>query len=167
MYTIDWKSTGITFEIDGIVVRTYLNNAQAVSPMTPAGERWFPSTPSQVQISVWDGCAGGPGGTCNWADGPIQWGSATSFTAAFASIDVQCYDSSNLPVSKWPAGPSNPDRLDADPSQPTTASGPLPNGGSVVNTGGQQASTTNARQSGAVGAAVGLVSFLGALVLAM
>jgi beta-glucanase (GH16 family) len=90
-YTIDWKSTGLTFSIDGVVVRTYLNNAQATSPLTPAGERWFPTTPSQIQIAVWDGCAGGAGGTCTWAQGPISWGSATSYAATFQSIDVQWY----------------------------------------------------------------------------
>lgn len=54
-YTIDWRSDSIIFSIDGIVQRTYLNDKNAVSPMTPPGQHWFPNTPSKIQISVWDG----------------------------------------------------------------------------------------------------------------
>jgi beta-glucanase (GH16 family) len=118
VYEIDWKSTGLTFSIDGVVVRTVLNNANATSPLTPKGERWYPSTPSQIQMSVWDGCVGGLGGTCTWANGPIQWGGRTSYNATFRKVNIQCYDDKDLPVAKWPLT-NNPDYAAADPEQST------------------------------------------------
>ena len=127
-YTIDWRSDALIFSIDGQVVRTYRNDANAVSPMTPKGERWFPSTPSLVQVSVWDGCKEGNQGTCNWAGGPIKW-SGNQYKASFDYIDIQCYDDKNQPVPKWPSAPTNPARANADPSQPTVAAGPLAAGG--------------------------------------
>lgn len=120
-YTIDWKSTGITWSIDGKVVRTYNNDNNAVSAMTPAGEHWFPSTPSQLQIAVWDGCAEDQSGTCNWSKGPINWGSQTSFKSTFLSLDIQCYDDKNQPVKKWPMAPGNPDAGPSNPSQQPTS----------------------------------------------
>jgi beta-glucanase (GH16 family) len=49
-YTFDWKSDSLTWSLDGKVVRT-LNRETSISPMTPKGERWFPSTPSQIQMA--------------------------------------------------------------------------------------------------------------------
>jgi beta-glucanase (GH16 family) len=49
-YTFDWKSDSLTWSLDGKVVRT-LNRETSLSPMTPKGERWFPSTPSQIQMA--------------------------------------------------------------------------------------------------------------------
>ena len=53
VYSIDWTRKSIIFSIDDVVVRTYLNDANAVSPATPAGQKWFPNTPSRVQFAIW------------------------------------------------------------------------------------------------------------------
>jgi beta-glucanase (GH16 family) len=132
-YTIDWKSDSLTFSIDGTVVRTYLNDANAVSPLTPKGEHWFPSTASQIQFSVWDGCKDGNAGTCSWSGGPVAW-SSNAFVSSFDYVDIQCYDDKNLAVTKWPA--SSPSRQDADPTQPTAAAGPLASQGKPNGNGG-------------------------------
>jgi beta-glucanase (GH16 family) len=101
--TIDWKSTSIQFSVDGKVQRTYLKNSpNAISPKTPPGHRWFPNTPSKVQISVWD-TTGSPPGTQAWAGGPIPWNNMPSkLYAYYEYIDIQCYNNKDQPVYKWP-----------------------------------------------------------------
>ncbi|KAJ3034550.1 hypothetical protein HDV00_004963 [Rhizophlyctis rosea] len=96
------------WSIDGNVVRT-LSRAGSTSPMTPAGEQWFPATPSLFQLSVWDGGSSDQQGTRDWAGGAIQWGSLQNLSAIYQYIDVQCYDSNDQPVPAWPAvGATNP-----------------------------------------------------------
>jgi beta-glucanase (GH16 family) len=97
-YTIDWTSQKISWFLDGGHARTvYRHNS--TSPLTPPGERWFPSTPSQIQISVWD--AGGS----DWSGGPIPWGTKTRLSAMYEYIDITCYDDKDRPVAYWPARP--------------------------------------------------------------
>lgn len=117
-YTIDWRPYGIAWLIDGQVVRTYMNDFKAVSRMTPPGERWFPSSPSKIQIGVWDGCLDANSGTCSWSKGPIKWGSRSSFTNTVESLEIQCYDNKAQPVPKWPT--NSPNKVAADPNQPTS-----------------------------------------------
>lgn len=101
--TIDWKSTSIQFAVDGQIQRTYLkNSSEAISPMTPPNQRWFPNTPSKIQISVWD-TTGSPKGTQAWAGGPIPWNRMPSkLYAYYEYVDVQCYNDKDQPVYKWP-----------------------------------------------------------------
>nr|KAJ3415340.1 hypothetical protein HK105_001534 [Polyrhizophydium stewartii] len=102
-YTIDWKPDVLTFAIDGEVVRVHNKNGpEAVSAMTPPGERWFPSTPSLVQVSVWDG-GSVAGGVSTWAGGPINWGNNSILNATVDYIDIYCYDNTGSLVPKWPA----------------------------------------------------------------
>ncbi|KAI8915808.1 concanavalin A-like lectin/glucanase domain-containing protein [Gorgonomyces haynaldii] len=124
-YTIDWNSKRLIWQINGQTVRTYNNDANAVSPMTPAGQRWYPNTPSRVQIAVWDACTDGQGGTCSWASGPISWPASNALTALYQSIQIECYDSNDNIVPKWPLDSSNPDRKEAPSDQKTQAAGPL------------------------------------------
>lgn len=72
---------------------------------TPRGERWFPSTPSKIQIGVWDGGSSENEGTKRWAGGPINWGDETSYYATYKSIDIQCYDDNDTSVASWPPQP--------------------------------------------------------------
>ncbi|KNZ58966.1 hypothetical protein VP01_1825g1 [Puccinia sorghi] len=65
-YTIDWSPSGITWSVDGNVVRT-LTPEQTLHN----GQRHFPSALSRVQIGLWD--ASSPLGTSGWANGPIPW----------------------------------------------------------------------------------------------
>lgn len=101
--TIDWKSTSIQFSVDNQIQRTYLKNSpEAISPRTPPGQRWFPNTPSRVQISVWDTTGSAPG-TQAWAGGPIPWNRMPSkLYAYYEYIDIQCYNDKDQPVYKWP-----------------------------------------------------------------
>ena len=98
LYTIDWTSKRILWAIDGRVKRT-LFKSNSTSPMTPPGERWFPSTPAQIQVSVWDA-----GGGSEWA-GVIPWGKRTRLSALYEYIDVVCYDDKDRPVAYWPTRP--------------------------------------------------------------
>ena len=101
--TIDWKSTSIQFAVDGKIQRTYLkNSSEAISPMTPPNQKWFPNTPSKVQISVWD-TTGSAKGTQEWAGGPIPWNRMPSkLYAYYEYIDIQCYNNKDQSVNKWP-----------------------------------------------------------------
>ena len=102
-YTVDWTSTSITWSVDGKAVRTYFKNSStAVSPATPPGERWFPTTASKLQVAVWDD------GDAAWGGGPIPWGDDESYMASFAYIDVTCYDDKDRPVDSWPSGTTKP-----------------------------------------------------------
>ena len=101
-YEIDWRSDRLTWSIDGRTVRS-LNRDDSTSPMTPPGERWFPSTPSHVQIAVWDGGASENQGTSQWAGGPIPWGNNQNHSAIFEYIDIQCYNDQNQPVPNMPS----------------------------------------------------------------
>ncbi|KAH6567101.1 hypothetical protein BASA50_011271 [Batrachochytrium salamandrivorans] len=118
-YIIDWKHNTLSWGIDGTILRT-LNKQTSISPLTPPGERWFPSTPSLVQISVWDGGSSPNAGTANWAGGPIPWGSQTALSALYEYIDIQCYNDNDLPVPKWPANDANPNFAVAPATQPTS-----------------------------------------------
>ncbi|KAJ1343694.1 hypothetical protein BSLG_001769 [Batrachochytrium salamandrivorans] len=70
-YTIDWRPDVLTYAVDGTVVRVHRRDGpEATSPMTPPGERWYPSSPSLIQISIWDG-GSVPGGVSSWAGGQI------------------------------------------------------------------------------------------------
>ncbi|KAI8915807.1 concanavalin A-like lectin/glucanase domain-containing protein [Gorgonomyces haynaldii] len=124
VYTIDWNSKRIVWSVNGRPVRTYNNDANAVSPMTPPGQRWYPNTASKVQMAIWDACTDGNTGTCSWARGPINWGGRTNFSAVYQSLQVECYDNNDNIVPKWPTGSSNPDRREAPADQATGAAGP-------------------------------------------
>lgn len=83
-YTIDWSPDQIIWSINNSPVRV-LKKSSSTSKMIGPNERWFPTTPSQIQFSIWDA------GNNEWAKGPIQWGKK-SFTSAFLEyIDITCY----------------------------------------------------------------------------
>jgi hypothetical protein len=71
----------------------------------PTGERWFPNTPSQIHIGVWDGGASKSQGVSSWAGGPIKWGNQARFSATYKSIEIQCYNDKDMPVKSWPPQP--------------------------------------------------------------
>ncbi|EGF82696.1 hypothetical protein BATDEDRAFT_22780 [Batrachochytrium dendrobatidis JAM81] len=101
-YTIDWKPDVLTYAVDGTIVRIHRRDgAESQSPMTPPGEEWYPSTPSLVQISIWDGGSVG-GGVSNWAGGEIPWTSANLFNSSLEYLDIYCYNNNGNLASKWP-----------------------------------------------------------------
>jgi beta-glucanase (GH16 family) len=101
VYEIDWTSETLKWSVDGKLVHN-ITRETSISPMTPPGERWFPNTPSQIQIAVWDGGSSPDEGTSKWAGGPIPWGSETAFVSRFEWIDIQCYNDKNEIVPSWP-----------------------------------------------------------------
>lgn len=102
-YTIDWKSNEILWQVDGVTVRT-LSRENSTSPLTPPGERWFPSTPSQIQLGIWDAGSSKDNGTVRWAGGPIPWDTNPAVAAQYEYLEIQCYDDKNQPVPVWPPG---------------------------------------------------------------
>ena len=66
---------------------------------------WYPTTPSQIQLSIWDGGSSSNKGTSLWAGGPIDWGNQTSYYATYKYVDIQCYDDKDAPVKSWPPQP--------------------------------------------------------------
>ncbi|GAB7341066.1 hypothetical protein MBLNU457_7386t1 [Dothideomycetes sp. NU457] len=81
-YTIEWTSTQIVWQIDGVTV-------EAVQAST-AGSL-YPQTPMQLKIGAW---AGGdptnPPGTIAWAGGQTNYANGP-FTMTVKSVDVQDY----------------------------------------------------------------------------
>ena len=98
-----------------------------------------PSSPSQIQIGVWDGGSNllfclftnislidsPQPGVSQWAGGPVPWASNPPLSASYESLTIQCYDNNDQAVSKWPLDAQNPDILPSQPNQPTSA--PKPN----------------------------------------
>ncbi|KAJ3279694.1 hypothetical protein HK104_001239 [Borealophlyctis nickersoniae] len=159
-YTIDWRSDRLSWGINNQTVRT-IYKENSTSPMTPAGERWFPSTPSLIQFSVWDGGSSTSEGTRTWAGGPINWGSNNVLTAVYDWIDIQCYDYDNNPVSAWPPiGTSNPARGTTLNQTQTT-----PNGTFVGSAGGTNVTSSGGPNIGVIagGAVAGIVVLIAAV----
>ena len=129
---MDWKRSGITWSVNGRQVRTYSIDDPLTSSSNAPGEKYFPSTPSQVQLGVWDGTwliitigGGDPSpGVSAWAGGKVPWNGNPSFAANFEYVDIQCYDNNDNPVPKWPNTDDNPVFMTAPESQPTSANNP-------------------------------------------
>lgn len=99
-YTMDWKDTTVDWYVDGKQVRQTTpdietEKAKSGSPSAglSADEKWFPTTVSQVQFSVWQA-------NNSWA-GYFDW-TKDEFTSSFAELTVQCYDDNMSPVSAYP-----------------------------------------------------------------
>lgn len=102
VYTIDWRADGISWAIDGQIMKTLsASSSVSVEGGLPPGIPWFPTMPSRPEISLWDGSS-----LQSWAGGPVDF--TKPVTAVFEYIDVQCYDSNNTPVPKWPADAPDP-----------------------------------------------------------
>jgi beta-glucanase (GH16 family) len=89
-YTIDWQPDVLRWYIDGELVRTLIKE-ESISPRTPPGKRWYPDTPSIVQLGIWDGGASENKWTAEWAGGRIPWGAYTQLSAQYEFIDIECY----------------------------------------------------------------------------
>ncbi|KAI8918142.1 concanavalin A-like lectin/glucanase domain-containing protein [Entophlyctis helioformis] len=110
-YTIDWRPDVLTWAIDGMVVRVLERDSSfSATNQIPPNERWYPSTPSLVQFSVWDGGAAGSAGVADWAGAPIAWGNRDMVSATVEYVDIHCYDDRGAYAPRWPAVNSNPVR---------------------------------------------------------
>ncbi|KAF2203642.1 rasp f 9, partial [Delitschia confertaspora ATCC 74209] len=84
-YALDWKPEALTWEIDGVPVRT-LKYADAV------GGKNYPQTPSNVRIGIWAG--GDPDnkeGVIQWAGGKTDYSKAP-FTMVVESVKITNYN---------------------------------------------------------------------------
>ena len=88
-YTIDWQPDVLKWYIDDVLVRTLVKE-ESISPRTPAGKRWYPDTPSIVQLAIWDGGSSANKGTSEWAGGKIPWNGRNIISAEYAHVDIQC-----------------------------------------------------------------------------
>lgn len=80
-YTIDWKSSQITWSVDGSVVRT----------LSAEKAQGFPSSPSQLKVGSWvAGNPSNPEGTIGWAGGLADMSQAP-FDFFVKGIYVQDY----------------------------------------------------------------------------
>ncbi|KAI9007271.1 concanavalin A-like lectin/glucanase domain-containing protein [Gaertneriomyces semiglobifer] len=152
-YEIDWKSSGLTFSIDGRVVRTVTPTSEnAKSAMLPAGENWYPTTASLIQFSVWEHQG-------SWAGGPVDWSKhpTNMLPAWFESLDIQCYDDKDQPVPAWPANaadlPAGVKKGDTGKGTPAPPGTNAPGGGAAG--GGAAGGGAAAPAGGAGGAKTG------------
>ncbi|KAF9979325.1 hypothetical protein BGZ73_000019 [Actinomortierella ambigua] len=65
LYTIEWLPDRMSWYTDGNLIRTILRSEVK-------GDK-YPSTPCQIQFSIWDGGSDSPE-TAEWAGGPTPWG---------------------------------------------------------------------------------------------
>ncbi|KAJ3251565.1 hypothetical protein HK103_002244 [Boothiomyces macroporosus] len=113
-YTIDWKHDLINFLIDDQLVRTYYKNSTLATDSRSATEQFFPNRAGKFQISIWSQASN------TWAGGAAKFANGVdSYSAYYKSIEVECYDSNDTVVPKWPNSASNPDKLPSIPNQPT------------------------------------------------
>ncbi|KAJ3117665.1 hypothetical protein HDU96_005950 [Phlyctochytrium bullatum] len=86
-YEVRWTKDSITWVIDGEVQRTVLRK----DTCDETGECKFPSTPSNVEIAIWDG-GGGGAGTRDWAGGYVPWQMTDEkgFGAIYEYMMIQC-----------------------------------------------------------------------------
>ncbi|KAI8334263.1 concanavalin A-like lectin/glucanase domain-containing protein [Chlamydoabsidia padenii] len=82
VYTIDWSPKSIKWSVDGEVIREQTKEATVKE-----GEARYPTSPSQIQIGLWDGSDAA--GTAAWAQGPIEWNEDT-ISAYIKDVTVTC-----------------------------------------------------------------------------
>jgi hypothetical protein len=90
-YTIEWLPDSLTWSINDKVIRTILRSE--------VNETKYPSSPSQIQFSIWDGGLSDPE-TTGWAGGPTPWEEGQPpYEMMVDWVEVKCHD----PVSDvWP-----------------------------------------------------------------
>ncbi|RKO82850.1 concanavalin A-like lectin/glucanase domain-containing protein [Blyttiomyces helicus] len=127
-YGIEWTHSAVTWSLDGVNVRTFKigsgdADAESTAGGSPAvqlgpGKHWFPTTPSPVQFSLWDGSLT----SGSWA-GVNPW-TVPNVSIKFSWVNVTCYN--DAPVAQWPinqaAFVSNTTTSTAVVSATTTAS---------------------------------------------
>jgi len=83
-YKIEWTPDSITWAIDNQTVRTSLRK-----DTFKQGQFRFPSTPSYIQLGIWDGS--GSSGTAQWSNGPIDWRQHRQpLSSIFDEVTIDC-----------------------------------------------------------------------------
>ena len=104
-FTIDWRSDRLDWLVDGQIVKTISKSTSRanLSDSLPEGTPWFPTEPSRISFGMWDGSD-----QAGWTGGPVDWNKTPKATVQFDYFDIQCYDSNNNPVPKWPLDSPDP-----------------------------------------------------------
>ncbi|CAG8557569.1 3134_t:CDS:2, partial [Scutellospora calospora] len=83
-YTIEWGPEKTIWSIDGFVVRTLEKDSTLEN-----GIYKYPSQPSHIQISIWDGS--GSNGTSQWSNGPIDWNKSPGMYSSYIKkVSITC-----------------------------------------------------------------------------
>lgn len=100
IYTIEWLPDHISWIVDGNVVRT-VNKQDTLDAAT--GLFKYPSRPSRVQLSIWDGGMGADG-TASWA-GKTDWSDQSkTYTMTVDWVNITCLYNGNASTTWPPAG---------------------------------------------------------------
>ncbi|KAK9765111.1 putative glycosidase CRH2 [Basidiobolus ranarum] len=70
VYSLDWKEDSLSWLINNRVVRT-LKKSDTLDRKT--GVYKYPSNPTRIHFSIWDGGDSTEDGTSEWAGGPVPW----------------------------------------------------------------------------------------------
>ncbi|KAF9329693.1 hypothetical protein BG006_007255 [Podila minutissima] len=93
-YTIEWLPDRLTWFINGQVVRTLLKSE--------VNGTQYPSTPSQIQFSVWDGGLGDPA-TTEWSGGPTRYeDNQAPYEMYVDFVDIKCFAPVDPVTTPWP-----------------------------------------------------------------
>ncbi|KAJ3044209.1 hypothetical protein HDV00_002887 [Rhizophlyctis rosea] len=96
IYELDWKSTGLTWSVDGRQVRNITTTSENVNATgLKPGENYYPTEAALIKIGLWGAQDKG-----NWA-GDADWSGVASHSARFEWLAIQCYDASDRPVAKF------------------------------------------------------------------
>lgn len=91
-YTIEWLPDSLTWSINGKIIRTLFRSE--------VNGTKYPSTPSQIQFSIWDGGLSDPE-TREWAGGPTAWEEdQPAYEMMVDWVDVKCH--SPVDPNAWP-----------------------------------------------------------------
>lgn len=93
IYTIEWLPDRLTWLVNGKVVRTLVKSEV---------KGHYPSTPSQIQFSVWDGGLGDHD-TMDWAGGPTHYKEDQEPYEMFVDyVDIKCFAPVDVQTESWP-----------------------------------------------------------------
>ncbi|KAG0346689.1 hypothetical protein BG004_001083 [Podila humilis] len=93
-YTIEWLPDRLTWSINGKITRTLLRSE--------VNGTQYPSSPSQIQFSVWDGGLGDPA-TTDWAGGPTRYeDNQPPYEMYIDSVQVKCFTPVDPATVPWP-----------------------------------------------------------------
>ncbi|KAF9179073.1 hypothetical protein BGZ51_004757 [Haplosporangium sp. Z 767] len=95
VYTIEWLPDRLTWSVNDKVVRT-MHKSEA------SNGTQYPSTPSQIQFSIWDGGLGEPD-TQEWAGGPTKWEDGSGPYEMYVDwVDIKCHSPVDPVSTPWP-----------------------------------------------------------------
>ena len=86
-YTIQWSPDSIKWFLNHELLRIVERSSTANNE---TGTEMFPSRPSRIQISIWDGGSSTSQGVRDWA-GVTDWDSSNLYSAQFENVKIDCF----------------------------------------------------------------------------